>query len=88
MKPLKPSMREKKRYLKLSGSIKDVEEAILDFAGVLGMAKINLNFIKKDIISINREALDLVRGSFAVWPKKILVEKVSGTLKGLKGKKK
>lgn len=87
MKPLKPSMRDKKRYLKISGHVKDVEDALLDFAGSLGLAKINPKFVKKgktNIISINRDALDLVRASFAVWPKRIKIDKVSGTLKGLK----
>ncbi len=89
MKPLKPSMREKKRYLLVKGkNLKmNVERAILDFIGVLGMSKTGLNWIKKSqnsaIISVNREALNHVRASFAVFPEKINVEKVSGTLKGL-----
>ncbi len=87
MKPLKPSMREKKRYLKVSGSIKDVEEAILDFSGTLGLARVSLRFIEKNIISINRESLNTVRASIAVWPKVIKIEKVSGSLKGLRKKK-
>ena len=40
----------------------------------------------KAIICINREMVDSVRASFAVFPEKISVEKVSGTLKGLRGK--
>jgi len=87
MKSLKPSMRENKRYLLVKGSVNDVEKAILEFAGILGMSKTGLGFVKstKDsaIICINREAVDLVRASFVVWPKKIEVEKVSGTLKKL-----
>ena len=54
------------------------------------MSKTGLGFIKtgKDftIISVNREMVDSVRASFAVFQDKITVEKVSGTLKGL-GKK-
>ena len=88
MKPLKPSVREKKRYLQVKGAVKDVEKSILEGIGVLGMSKTSLKFIKsgKDntIISINRETIDAVRASFALWPKKINVVKVSGTLKGLK----
>ena len=85
MKPLKPSMREKKRYLKLRGkNLKtNVEKAILEFVGVRGLSERGLSFIKDDVISINREALNHVRASFAVFPEKISVEKVSGTLKGL-----
>ena len=90
MKSLKPSMRENKRYLLVEGSDlrKDVEKAILDFIGVLGFSKAGLEWIKdnKDsaIISVNREAVDSVRASLAVWPKKIEVKRVSGTLRGLK----
>ncbi len=90
MKPLKPSMREKKRYLLVKGeNLKtNIEKAILEFIGVLGMSKTGLSWIKKGkdsaVISINREALNHVRASFAVYGEKISVEKVSGTLKGLR----
>ena len=93
MKPLKPSMREKKRYLLVKGrnAKENIEKAILDFIGVLGLSKCGLSYIKsgKDwvIICINREAVDSARASLAVWPDKLEVERVSGTLKGLKGKK-
>ncbi len=89
MKSLKPSMRENKRYLLVKGkNLKEnIEKAILDFIGVLGMSKTGLGFIKsrKDsaIISINREMVDSVRASLCVWPEKMAVERVSGTLRGL-----
>jgi|TARA_Y100000034_G_C6746901_1_gene331767 RNase P/RNase MRP subunit POP5 len=92
LKSLKPSQRENKRYLLVKGrNLKgNIEKSILDFVGILGMSKTGLSWIKtrKDfvIISVNREAVNEVRASFAVWPEKISVEKVSGTLKGL-GKK-
>ncbi|MFH1608347.1 MAG: hypothetical protein ABIA78_04405 [archaeon] len=88
MKSLKPSAREKKRYLLVTGKVKDIEKAILDFIGVLGMSKTGLMWIKSSsgsaVISVNREAVDSVRASLCVWPEKIEVEKVSGTLKGLR----
>lgn len=90
MKPLKPSMRENKRYLLVYGSNlrENVEKAILDFTGVLGMSKAGLSFVKTErdsaIICINREAINEVRASFAVSPEKIRVERVSGTLRGLR----
>jgi RNase P/RNase MRP subunit POP5 len=83
-------MRENKRYLLVSGENlrKNVEKAILDFIGVLGMSKTGLEFIKdsKDsaIISVNREMIDSVRASLCIWPEKMEVKKVSGTLKGLR----
>jgi len=87
MKSLKPSSREKKRYLLVEGEIKDIEKAILEFVGILGMSKICLGWIKSKknsaIISVNREMVDSVRASLCVWPEKISVKKVSGTLKGL-----
>jgi len=63
MKPLKPSMRERKRYLLVSGkNLKEnIPKAIKDFIGVLGMSKTSLSFIKSDkdfsVISINREMI-------------------------------
>ena len=88
MKALKPSMREKKRYLLVRGNIKDIERAILDGVGVIGMSKTGLGWIKSGkesaVISINRQVVDSVRACFALWPEKIWVERVSGTLKGLK----
>jgi len=64
-----------------------MEKAILEFVGVLGLSKCGLSFIKSDkdncVICINREAVDSVRASLVVYPEKIEVLKVSGTLKGL-----
>ena len=85
-------MRENKRYLLVIGkNLKEnIEKAILDFIGVLGMSKCGLSFVKtekdKAIICINREMVDSVRASLVVWPEKIEVKKVSGTLKGLRGR--
>jgi RNase P/RNase MRP subunit POP5 len=92
MKALKPSMREKKRYLLVEGKElrKNIEKSILNFIGVLGMSKTGLEFIKEDrnsaIICINREMINQVRAAICIWPKKMEVKRVSGTLKGL-GKK-
>jgi RNase P/RNase MRP subunit POP5 len=89
MKPLKPTMRENKRYLLVKGKDleKNIEKSILDFIGVLGFSKTALSFIKKKenscIISVNREMVNQVRASLCVSPEKISVEKVSGTLKGI-----
>ena len=90
MKPLKPSMREKKRYLLVRGKDpkENIEKALKDFLGVLGMSKLGLGWIKTEkdsaIISINREMVDNIRASLVVWPEKLTVERVSGTLKGLR----
>lgn len=90
MKSLKPSMREKKRYLlvKSKNPKENIEKALRDFLGVLGMSKLGLGWIKAEknsaIISVNRNMVDNVRASLVVWPEKMTVKRVSGTLKGLK----
>ncbi len=97
MKPLKPSMKEKKRYLLIKGEkdIKKTKEivykAVLDFIGVLGAAKAGINWVKIQgleknlgVLSINRESLNQVRASLCVCPEKIEILRVSGTIKGLK----
>jgi RNase P/RNase MRP subunit POP5 len=92
IKSLKPSMRENKRYLLIYGENlkEEVEKAILEFIGILGMSKTGLTWIKynkeQGIASINREMLNQVRASLCIWSKKLEIRKVSGTLKGL-GKK-
>ena len=90
MKALKPSMKENKRYLLVKGKNlkQNMEKSILEFIGILGMSKTALKLIKINndsaIISINREMLNSVRACFCVYPEKISVEKVSGTLKKLR----
>ena len=92
LKSLKPSMKENKRYLSIRGKNlnENIEKAIFDFIGILGMSKTGLYWIKTGknfaIISINRGVLDDVKASFCVFSEKISVENVSGTLKGLKKK--
>jgi len=88
-------MREKKRYLLVRGTVRDIGKAILEGIGTLGMSKTGLGWIKKPksgedkaIISVNREALNEVRACFAIFHEKISVERVSGSLKGLKKLKK
>jgi len=90
MKALKPSHREHKRYLLISGkdaNQKEIEEAILKFIGVLGFAKVSPSIIKKTegkiILSINRAELDKVRACFLMSSKDIKVELVSGMINRL-----
>ena len=79
MKSLKPSMREKKRYLLVKGNNLrvNIEKAILEFIGVLGMSKVCLSFIKSEkdsaIISVNREMVEHVRASLGIYPEKMEV---------------
>ena len=92
MKPLKPSMRENKRYLLTNGNNlrKNIKRAILEGIGVLGLSKAGFSWIKsvgenRAIVAVNREAVNEVRASFAIFPEKIHVERVSGSMKGLRG---
>jgi RNase P/RNase MRP subunit POP5 len=82
-KSLKPSMREKKRYL-LLGEVdkKEVEKAILDYVGILGYAKASPVFIKSDVLAVNRKEVDKIKAALLLAS--IQVKRVSGTLKGLK----
>ena len=84
---LRPSVRDNRRYfLAICDDNKKIQKAILDYIGTLGLAKSAYLFVKKQdkylVGSCLRESLDLVLASLTL--KKIKVEKVSGTLKGLK----
>lgn len=87
MKPLKPSHREHKRYLLVSGkdaSKENIEDAILKYVGILGYSKASPMIIKnigaKIVISINRQELNNVRAALLVSGKQMRIEKVSGTI--------
>ncbi len=90
MKPLKPSHREKKRYLLIKGkdaNKKAIEETILEFIGVLGFAEVSPQIVKENkeklILCINRKSLDKIRASFVMSNKDLQIVKVSGALKNL-----
>ena len=87
MKALKPSHREKKRYLLVRGkdvSKKNIEEAILEFVGVLGYSEVCPQVVSSSkgrvVLCINRKMLDKVRTCFLMSGKDIKVEKVSGAV--------
>ncbi|MBI2449847.1 hypothetical protein HYV49_06170 [Candidatus Pacearchaeota archaeon] len=89
MKKLKPSMRENRRYLLISGqgSIEKIfEQSVLNFLGELGYAQATPILIKrlKDsiIISVKREHVNQVRAAVCL-SKGLMVKNASGTLKGL-----
>lgn len=92
MKALIPSSKENKRYLLVSGKNlkQNIEKAIVEFEGAKGLSKCGMSFIKSNessaIISVNREAVNLVRAGLVIFPEKMEVLKVSGTLKGLSRK--
>tara|TARA_Y100000310_G_scaffold287153_1_gene311866 strand:- start:829 stop:1113 length:285 start_codon:yes stop_codon:yes gene_type:complete len=84
---LKPSARDKRRYFLVSASNAKVEEAILEYIGVLGFAKASYmkvndkGFGSKTVGSCLVKSLEDVRASLGMAGIDIL--KVSGTLKGL-----
>jgi len=90
MKSLIPSNKENKRYLFVKGKNlkQNIEKAIIGFVGILGYSKACPSFVKSGedwtILAINREAINEVRASLALWADKIEVTRVSGTLKGIK----
>ena len=82
---LKPSARDKRRYFLVSASNAKVEAAILEYVGVLGLAKSCYMYVKKakgkSVGSCVVKSLDDVRAALAFAG--IKIEKVSGTLKSL-----
>ncbi len=81
-KNLKPSLREKKRYLLLE-KVEDkekVEKAILDYIGILGYGKAGIKWVG-NILAVNREEVDKIKAALLLAG--IEVKKVSGTLKNL-----
>lgn len=90
MKPLKPSHREKRRYLLIKGNDcnrKNIEETISEYVGILGFAKACPEFIKENqeriILSINRKSLNDIRASFVISNKDLRIVNISGSLKKL-----
>jgi len=86
MKRIKPSHREKKRYLLIENADKKkIDEAILNYIGILGYAKASPQIIKagnKLILAVNRKELDKIKASFLFYD--IKIKRVSGTLKKLR----
>jgi len=87
MKALKPSHREKKRYLLVKGagvSKKSIDDAILEYVGVLGYAEASPQVIKSSkgsvVLAVNRGSLERVRAGFLMSGKDLQVVKVSGAV--------
>ena|SRR3989344_2719113 len=87
MLKLKPSSLASKRYLLIKGSRRSIENAILEFIGVLGWAEASPVFVKEiadeTVLAVNREALIKVKAALAVAKDSLKILRVSGTLKGL-----
>jgi len=85
---LRPSARDKRRYFLVGASNEQVEKAILDYVGALGLSKsaymkvVTKDFPGKLVGSCLAKSLDKVRAALALAG--IRVERVSGTLKALK----
>ncbi len=91
MKPLKPSHRERKRYLLIKGkdaNKKTIEGTVLEFVGILGWAEASPQIVKSNknslILTINRKSLDKIRASFVMSKKDLQIVKVSGAINNLK----
>lgn len=84
---LDPSSRLRRRYLLVEGDKNQIEEAMQEYLGILGMTKTDLVFVEHEgrhvIIAVNREMLVHVKAAFSISNHKINVLRVSGTLKGL-----
>ena len=91
MKALKPSHRERKRYVLIKGkdvSKEIIEKVILEFIGVLGFAEASPQVIKSSkgslVLAINRGSLEKIRSSFVMSGKDLEIVKVSGSVGNLK----
>jgi RNase P/RNase MRP subunit POP5 len=86
---LRPSVRDRRRYFVARAGNQQVEKAILEYIGVLGFARAAYmkveepGFSGKTVGSCLVESLDEVRAALGLAG--ISIEKVSGTIKGLKG---
>jgi RNase P/RNase MRP subunit POP5 len=83
---LKPSARDKRRYLWIENATNSaVEKAILDYVGILGFAKSAYMKVKESkgklVVAVQRSELEKIKASLGLAG--ISVRKVSGTLKGL-----
>ena len=87
---LKPSARDKRRYFIVSVNNKKIEDALLEYIGVLGFAKSSYMKVSgtgikgKTVGSCLVSSLEDVRAALGLAGIEII--KVSGTIKGLKGK--
>ncbi len=85
---LRPSARDKRRYFLVKASNEKVEDAILDYVGILGFSKsAYMKVVIKDfpgmlVGSCLVKSLDEVRAALALAG--IRIERVSGTLRGLR----
>jgi RNase P/RNase MRP subunit POP5 len=84
---LRASEKDNRRYLLIKEKDNEkIERAILDYIGILGFAKsayMRVKFFSGGIVgAVRRESLNDVRAALSLAG--ISVERVSGTLKGLK----
>jgi len=93
---LRPSARDSRRYFLIKAGNSEVEDAILDYVGILGFAK--SCYLKVDVSKERRwklkkgymigscvpKSLEEVRAALAIAG--IKIKMVSGTLKGLRSK--
>ncbi len=83
---LKPNLRINRRHIYLEGLKDEVEQAILDYIGILGWAKASPIFLNDEnnlVLSIDRKMINDVRAAIELCNYKIKIKKISGTLKGL-----
>lgn len=82
------SARAKRRYLLVIGSPAIIEQALLEYLGILGWSRacpvIEARTPEHSIIAVNREELVHVRAALALFHKPLELLRVSGTLKGLR----
>jgi len=93
IKGLRPSLREKKRFMLIDTETTKwkitFKETFLRLFGNYGFAQAGIQFLEKNnqqIIRINNRFVDHARATLVLMPSLIRTKRVSGTLKGLGGK--
>jgi len=90
MTQLPPSMRTKRRYIQIQGGSREsIEGILLLHLGTFGWAKAEPLFVTVPeidgiVLSVDRAALDNVRAALELSKEKMIITRVSGTIKGLR----
>ena len=88
-KSLLPSLKEKKRYIKLSAlegrlNREEIDIVVKEYLGVLAYSKAGINFPKNNIIRCNSSSLTNVKAALCTSKQQIIINNVSGIISRVK----
>ena len=84
-----PSLKDKKRYMKISSihenlDISVLREELKEFLGILGYSKAGINYPKKDVIRCNSSSLTDIKAALCLSNQQIIINNVSGNISRVK----